>query len=73
MICTINDQYFLRPLRPTDADELQMLANNRNIWLNVRDVFPHPYTLKDAHEFIDKVKNDDPPNVLAIATMERFF
>ncbi len=72
MICTINDQYFLRPLRPTDADELQMLANNRNIWLNVRDVFPHPYTLKDAHEFIDKVKNDDPPNVLAIATMERF-
>lgn len=30
-----------------------MLANNRAIAQNLRDVFPHPYTLKHAADFID--------------------
>lgn len=28
-------------------------ANDREIWVNLLDRFPHPYTLKDAGEFIE--------------------
>jgi ribosomal-protein-alanine N-acetyltransferase len=31
---------------------LALYANNRQIWLNLRDAFPHPYTTRDARVFI---------------------
>lgn len=31
-----------------------MLANDRNIWRNMRDLFPHPYTVAHAHAFIER-------------------
>lgn len=40
--------FTLRPFRPGDEEALAENANNRGIWRNVRDRFPHPYTLADA-------------------------
>ncbi len=35
-------------------------ANNRKIWLTVRDLFPHPYTIQDAHEFLQRAISEQP-------------
>ncbi len=45
-------EIFLRPWKKEDASQLAKVANNKNIWNNVRDSLPHPYTLKDAEEWI---------------------
>src|SRR4029434_2537771 len=42
----------IRPWRLEDAESVARHANNRKVWLVVRDTFPHPYTIDDAHEFI---------------------
>jgi [ribosomal protein S5]-alanine N-acetyltransferase len=42
----------LRPWLAADADALAKYANNSNIARNLRDRFPHPYTLRDAKAFI---------------------
>ena|SRR5262245_60582838 len=42
----------VRPWRLDDAESLASHANNRKVRLAVRDAFPHPYTINDAHEFI---------------------
>src|SRR2546430_8674374 len=44
----------IRPWRLDDAESLTKHANNRKIWLGLRDLFPHPYTIGDAHEFLQK-------------------
>ena len=33
----------LRPWLPGDEESLVLHANNRNVWRNLRDAFPHPY------------------------------
>ena len=48
----------LRPWATKDEASLVQHANNRNIWLNVRDRFPHPYTSNDAKLWI-KIANRD--------------
>jgi RimJ/RimL family protein N-acetyltransferase len=45
----------LRPLGPDDAATLALHANDRDVWLNVRDRFPHPYGLSDAEAYIATV------------------
>jgi RimJ/RimL family protein N-acetyltransferase len=47
---------------------LQCYANNRNIWLNLRDGFPHPYTLEDAEAFLSGVAQEKPERIFALAT-----
>ena len=42
----------LREWRRGDEPSLVRHANNRNIWINVRDTFPHPYTPADARSWI---------------------
>lgn len=46
------DRIVLRRFAPTDADSLVRLADNRKIWINLRDRFPHPYTRIDAEGWI---------------------
>src|SRR5437899_4588251 len=46
--CTIRDW------RADDAASLAKNANNRKIWLGLRDLFPHPYTINDANEFLQR-------------------
>lgn len=43
-------QATLRPWRDGDAPSMAEHFNNRAIWLNLRDEFPHPYTLEMARE-----------------------
>lgn len=54
----------LRNWKVEDAVELAQIANNKKIWDNLRDSFPHPYSLADAKTFINIVK--DTPTNLAI-------
>lgn len=42
-------------------------ANNKNVWLNLRDRFPHPYTLADARNWLDMVVGIKPETNFAIA------
>lgn len=44
----------LRKLRKSDAVRLVELANNKKISQNLRDGFPHPYSLNDARSFLKK-------------------
>ena len=53
-------QCTIRPWRLDDAESLARHANNRKIWLCVRDLFPHPYTLQDAHEFLRRATSEQP-------------
>ncbi len=57
----------VRSWRTSDVDSLARYANNRKIWLNLRDAFPHPYTKHDAREFIRAVRQRTPETTLAIA------
>jgi ribosomal-protein-alanine N-acetyltransferase len=45
-------QALLRPWRGSDAGSLARHANDREVWRNMRDRFPHPYTLRDAKEWL---------------------
>jgi [ribosomal protein S5]-alanine N-acetyltransferase len=45
-------QVLLRPWSFADVNDLSTLADNRKIWDNVRDYFPHPYTRKKAEEWV---------------------
>ncbi len=56
----------LRPFRVGDEASLQRHADDRDIWRNVRDMFPHPYRLNDAVAWIARTSEADPPTALAI-------
>jgi RimJ/RimL family protein N-acetyltransferase len=51
----------IRSWRRDDAPAVSRHADNRKIWLNVRDHFPHPYTLADAELWIDRVLGSGEP------------
>lgn len=51
-----------------DVPSLVKYADNRKIWQNLRDGFPHPYTVSDAENFITRVNSSDPRTAFAIAT-----
>jgi len=53
-------QCTIRPWRLDDAESIATHANNRKIWLGVRDLFPHPYTIQDAHEFLQRATTEQP-------------
>lgn len=42
----------LRRWRLSDAGAIVRHANNRKIWLNLRDRFPYPYTFADARAWV---------------------
>lgn len=48
----MHDKVEIRPWKPEDAGQLAQVCNNKKIWLNVRDRFPHPYTVGNAVEWI---------------------
>ena len=51
-----------------DKPAIVKYANNRNIWLNLRDNFPHPYTESDADTYLESVADQYPETDFAIAT-----
>ena len=38
----------VREWRAEDAADLALQANDRRVWLNMRDAFPHPYGIEGA-------------------------
>lgn len=56
----------VRDFRPSDAASIVTHANNRKIWMNLRDRFPSPYTPADAKFFLDRVAELSIPTVWAI-------
>src|SRR5262249_36547117 len=56
----------LRPFLPEDAPSLAQLANDVTVWRNLRDAFPHPYTLEHAVGFIEHTRSQPPGCQLAI-------
>jgi RimJ/RimL family protein N-acetyltransferase len=57
----------VRSWRPDDLGSLVANADNRNIWLNLRDRFPHPYTRRAGREFIRLAMSQRPETMFAIA------
>jgi len=57
----------IRPWELSDAAAIQRYPNNRKIWLNLRNIFPHPYTLEGANAFLRFVMNEKPATTFAIA------
>jgi RimJ/RimL family protein N-acetyltransferase len=53
-------QISLRRWEMSDAKALTIIANNINIWNNVRDRMPHPYHLEDARRWITETRKENP-------------
>lgn len=49
-----------------DVDTVPAYANNRKIWMNLRDAFPHPYTKQSARDWIRGVRQRSPETSFAI-------
>jgi len=56
-----SERCVVRTYHPDDAPSLAENGNNRNIWLNLRDRFPHPFTAAGGLGYINHcVANDEP-------------
>ena len=53
-------EVFLRPWKKEDARQLAHIANNKNVWDNLRDSIPHPYALNDAEKWIEQCSTQKP-------------
>jgi RimJ/RimL family protein N-acetyltransferase len=49
----------LSKLKLSQAENFAKLANNKMIWLNMRDNFPFPYSVDNAIDFINRVNDSD--------------
>ncbi len=56
----------VRSWHPDDVESIVGHANNRKIWLNLRDRFPYPYTKTDAHHWIQSALSTRPEANFAI-------
>ena len=56
----------IRSWRADDAASLARHADSRQIWLNVRDRFPHPYTLPAAQWWVTTTPAAEPETQFAI-------
>ena len=57
----------IRSWRTADVTSLVAHANNRKIWLSLRDQFPYPYTARDGRAFIKYSRGLNPEANFAIA------
>jgi len=56
----------LRPWNIGDESSLEHHANNRKIWMNVRDHFPYPYLRGDAMRWVQHASHNLSQTVFAI-------
>ena len=56
----------VRSWRKPDLDALLRHANNAKIAANLRDQFPHPYTRRDAIDYLDFVRDQRPERAFAV-------
>ena len=62
----------IRHLQKSDVAALAEYANNRKIWDNVRDYFPHPYTRENALEFVELFNQHETDHVFSILDDDLF-
>jgi RimJ/RimL family protein N-acetyltransferase len=60
------DRCVVRDWSDRDLPSLVQHANNRNVWINLRDRFPHPYTETHGRQFLSHVARQNPATVWAI-------
>jgi RimJ/RimL family protein N-acetyltransferase/catechol 2,3-dioxygenase-like lactoylglutathione lyase family enzyme len=58
----------VRAVQMSDAASLAKHANDFEIWLNLRDAFPHPYSLADAESWITNLQDQEPTITFVIET-----
>lgn len=68
MILRLFDDWCVRSFTLDDAEAIVKYANNRHVWINLRDSFPHPYTIHDAKKWLKSVKKQSPETSWAIAS-----
>ncbi len=56
----------VREWRLDDANSLVRYANDREVSKTLRDLFPHPYTISDANEFLTRTIAKAPPENFCI-------
>jgi len=61
----VNGTITLRSLEFSDKHKIAEYCD-KNIWDNLRDFIPNPYTLFDAESFIRMTRAEDPPCTFAI-------
>jgi RimJ/RimL family protein N-acetyltransferase len=66
MIIAQDGDVALRELTEDDIPVLAEYANNVNVSRNLRDAFPHPYSVQDATNFITMVSKQNPVTFFAI-------
>jgi len=54
------DSCVLRPWRAGDEPSLVRHADDYDVWRNLRDRFPHPYTHQDAREWLELNEGQEP-------------
>ena len=59
-------QVTIRRWKHEDLNNLVFHANNINVWNNVRNYFPHPYTEENGKAWLDKVVEPEPVINMAI-------
>ncbi len=60
----------IRSWRKSDLNALLRHANNAKIAANLRDQFPHPYTRRDAIEYLNFVRDQRPERAFALQYQE---
>lgn len=56
----------LKLLSAADIDSMITVGNNKKIWDNLTDGFPHPFTKEAAIAFLERVAKSDPVTVHGI-------
>lgn len=56
----------LRKLNPSDKYDIARLADNKNVWNNLTDLMPNPYSVEDAVSFIKLATNSELNSIFGI-------
>src|SRR5512145_1024111 len=56
----------LRKLNPSDKYDIARLADNKNVWNNLTDLMPNPYSVDDAVSFIKLATNSELNSIFGI-------
>jgi RimJ/RimL family protein N-acetyltransferase len=62
----IDGSLVVREWREADAEPVAVQANDRRVWLGLRDAFPHPYSVDDGRAFIARALAMSPRTFFAI-------
>lgn len=65
-------KWAVRSYEANDLATIVKYGNNRNIWQNLTNRFPSPYTAKDAEWWLKHVQSQQPETNFAIASAQEY-